>query len=311
MSLQLGFLHFEVKDLTAWESFGTNVLGLGLASASGFPGGDGGFALRNDGHAQRIFVTPGQADDLVCLGWEVDGDGTLDAIAGRLRAAGVAVREGTAEERDYRQVKRLIAYEDPAGIPSVVFCGPALAREPFTSSVVRSGFVADEQGLGHVVITANSQAESRKFYEEILGFKLSDHIICDLHGYAVNIAFFHAKTSHARHHSVAFGDRQRKRLHHFMLETRSMDDVGMALDRTMKAGLKIMQTLGRHPNDRMFSFYAKTPSGFQFELGYGGRSVDDATWEPTTYDHINEWGHHPPEFVVAWPGLKKEAKDPK
>lgn len=299
MALQLGFLHFEVKDLAAWEAFGTKVLGLLLTNRRG----DGGFALRNDGHAQRIFVTPGAADDLTLLGWEVDGDAQLEAIAARLKGAGVAVREGTPEECDYRQVKRLIAYDDPAGIPSCVFHGPALAREPFASSVVRSGFVADEQGLGHLVITANSQAESRKFYEEILGFKLSDHIICDVHGYPVNIAFFHANP---RHHSVAFGERQRKRLHHFMLEARSMDEVGMALDRTMKAGLKIMQTLGRHPNDRMFSFYAKTPSGFQFEFGYGGRSVDDATWEPTTYDHISEWGHHPPEFVNAWPGTKKE-----
>src|SRR5205807_82528 len=98
-----------------------------------------GFALRSDGHAQRIFVTPGPADDLACLGWEVDGDATLEAIAGRLRAASVPVREGTPEELEYRQVKRLIAYDDPAGIPSVVFHGPALAREPFVSSVVRSG----------------------------------------------------------------------------------------------------------------------------------------------------------------------------
>jgi hypothetical protein len=44
----------------------------------------------------------------------------------------------------------------------------------------------------------------------------------------------------------------------------------------------------------MFSFYAKTPSGFQFEFGYGGREVNDADWEPTTYDRISEWGHHPP-----------------
>jgi hypothetical protein len=48
----------------------------------------------------------------------------------------------------------------------------------------------------------------------------------------------------------------------------------------------------------MFSFYAKTPSGFQFELGWGGREVDDATWEPTTYDRISEWGHHPPEALA-------------
>jgi 2,3-dihydroxybiphenyl 1,2-dioxygenase len=296
---QLGYLHFEVKDLAAWEAFGTKVLGLGLASRRG----DGGFALRMDGHAQRLFVTPGASDDLACLGWEAPDEATLLTIGERLRAAGVAVREGTPEERDLRQVARLLCYSDPAGIPSEIYCGPALAREPFQSSVVRSGFVADEQGLGHLVLSANSQAESAKFYQDVLGFRLSDYIRCEIHGFKVDIAFFH---TNARHHSVAFGDRQRKRLHHFMVETRSMDDVGLAFDRTLKAGLRIVQTLGKHPNDRMFSFYAKTPSGFQFEFGCGGRQVDDATWTPTTYDHISEWGHHPPEFLAPPPAKKPE-----
>ena len=78
-----------------------------------------------------------------------------------------------------------------------------------------------------------------------------------------------------------------------------MDEVGLAYDRALKSGLRIMQTLGRHPNDRMFSFYAQTPSRFQFEFGWGGREVDDETWSPTTYDHISEWGHHPPQVVYA------------
>ena len=294
---QLGYLQFEVKDLAAWESFGTKVLGLGIVNRRG----DGGFALRMDGHAARIFITPGPADDVVCLGWEAPDEATLAEVTSRLRAAGVDVREGTPGECDQRQVKRLVAYTDPAGIPSEVYVGPALATEPFVSSVVRSGFVADEQGLGHVVISANTQAESTKFYSDILGFRLSDHIRCEIHGFKVDIAFFHAQSEKARHHSVAFGDKQRKRLHHFMIEARSMDDVGLAFDRTMRAKLRIMQTLGRHPNDRMFSFYAKTPSGFQLEFGWGGRHVDDAAWTPTTYDHISEWGHHPPEFVAPPP----------
>jgi hypothetical protein len=114
----------------------------------------------------------------------------------------------------------------------------------------------------------------------------------------VNIAFFHAN---ARHHTIAFGDGQKKRIHHFMIEAGSMDDVGLAFDRALRAGVRIVNTLGKHPNDKMFSFYAKTPSGFQFEFGWGARQVDDATWEPTTYDHISEWGHHPPEFLAPKP----------
>ncbi len=118
----------------------------------------------------------------------------------------------------------------------------------------------------------------------------------ELYGFPVDLAFFHVNP---RHHSLAFGGPQRKRLHHFMIEASSMDEVGLCYDRAIRAGVRIMQTLGRHPNDRMFSFYARTPSGFQFEFGWGGRTIDDATWTPTTYDRVSEWGHHPPQVIVG------------
>ena len=53
--------------------------------------------------------------------------------------------------------------------------------------------------------------------------------------------------------------------------------------------------LGRHPNDRMFSFYVHTPSGFLLEFGAGGIVVDDADWEIKSYTRLSEWGHHHPE----------------
>ena len=49
-----------------------------------------------------------------------------------------------------------------------------------------------------------------------------------------------------------------------------------------------------HPNDRMFSFYARTPSGFDVEFGWGGRKIDDATWKVDRYDRMSVWGHHMP-----------------
>ena len=73
-----------------------------------------------------------------------------------------------------------------------------------------------------------------------------------------------------------------------------LDDVGTALDLGGKAGAPLATTLGRHTNDQMVSFYVVTPSGFEVEYGWGGRKIDDATWEPATYDRISIWGHHPP-----------------
>lgn len=293
--LSLGYLGLEVSSLDAWEKLATEVLGLGLVGRSG----SGGFALRMDGRARRFFVEPGPSDDVKYIGWEVADEASMRAIAERVRAQGHAVTEGTEEDARARHVKALVRFKDPAGTDTELFYGPERG-EPFTSTVVHSGFVAEERGLGHVVVTAKSKEESTAFYQSLLGFRLSDHIVCEYFGHHVDLSFFHANT---RHHSVAVGGPQQKRIHHFMIEVASMDDVGLCFDRALRAGVPIMQTLGRHPNDRMFSFYARTPSGFQFEFGWGGRDVDDATWEPTTYGAISEWGHHPP--IVFAPREKK------
>jgi 2,3-dihydroxybiphenyl 1,2-dioxygenase len=288
---QLGYLDFEVSDVQAWEAFATGILGLGVASRN-----DGGaLSLRMDRYQHRFFLHPGPADDLAAIGWQVDGDQALDAIAGKLQAAGVATREGTPEEVLQRGVRRLVHYVDPAGIPSELFYGLQTPAEPFRSPIVQSGFVADELGLGHAVLAARSQKESVDFYCHFLGFRLSDYVVTEVYGFKVDIAFLHANS---RHHSVAFSALEQKRMHHFMLQVQSVDDVGLACDRALAKGARIMNTLGRHPNDRMLSFYAKTPSGFQVEYGWGAREIDDMTWQPTTYSRISEWGHHPPEAFI-------------
>ena len=291
--IRLGYLGFEVRDLAVWEPFAVDVLGLQVGAR-----GEGSLDLRCDDRAARFLVTQGPADDVAFFGWEVDDEVALETLSERLRAAGVEVRPGTEEEAMRRGVTSLVKLLDPTGHPLEIFHGAALATTPFASRRVVSSFVTGSQGLGHVVLSAADQATSMAFYRDLLGFRLSDRIAGEIHGYAFDITFFHGGP---RHHAVAMGGPQRKRIHHFMLEVASMDDVGLAFDRALAAGVRITQTLGRHPNDRMFSFYAKTPSGFHFEFGWGGRTVDDATWKPTTYDHISEWGHQAPELLAPKP----------
>jgi 2,3-dihydroxybiphenyl 1,2-dioxygenase len=283
---QLGYLAFEVADLAAWETFATGVLGLEVVRRW-----DGGLALAMDGHAQRFFVTAGPADDLAAIGWQIADEPTLVALGERLRAAGHEVREGSAAEIATRQVVRMLVVRDPAGTQVELHVGPTMRAAPAASR-----FVADAQGLGHLVVSAPDGAAMAAF-TDLLGFRLSDRITCTFYGHPVDITFLH---TNARHHSLAFGGPQPKRLHHFLLEVRTIDDVGAALDRAIGSGVKIAQMIGRHPNDRMVSFYAYTPSGFQFEYGCGGRLIDDeATWQPVVHDRVSEWGHHPPERYVT------------
>ena len=55
---------------------------------------------------------------------------------------------------------------------------------------------------------------------------------------------------------------------------------GSAYDVALSEPERISVTLGRHTNDFMTSFYAKTPSSFMVECGWGGREIDPATWQP-------------------------------
>lgn len=295
---QLGYLGFGVSSLPAWEDFAENVLGLSIAKRV-----EQGFSLRMDSYAQRFFVLETGRDDLEFVGWEVEDAAGLEDARARLVRAGVSVEDGTAEEVALRDVKALIRFRDPGGIPVEIFYGPKMGEGSFSSKLVKDGFNGDALGLGHLVISTPNRDESRDFYIEVLGFGLSDHIICDLSGYQVNVAFLHVNS---RHHSLAMGGPMEKRVHHFLLEVRNIDDVGAMLDRVERARLQVVQGLGRHPNDRMLSFYAHTPSGFQFECGFGGREIELEDWEPTVYDHISEWGHRfQPRRKPRDPGAQK------
>jgi 2,3-dihydroxybiphenyl 1,2-dioxygenase len=287
---RLGYLGFEVSNVPAWERFAADVLGLAIAERRA----DGVVALRMDEQAQRIVLHPGPRDDLVYAGFELENESSLQRLSERLAAAGVATSEAGGDIARARRVRRLRQLEDPSGVPIELFCGPDQATEPFRSTLVSSGFVTGDEGLGHVVLGTSDAQASERFYCELLGMRLSDRIEAELApGFALRVTFLHANP---RHHTIAFAAAPMpKRMHHFMLEVREMEDVGRAYDRCLDAGIDIASTLGVHPNDRTFSFYARTPSGFEVEVGWGGRKIDDATWEVGQYDRLSMWGHRPPQ----------------
>ena len=132
---------------------------------------------------------------------------------------------------------------------------------------------------------------SASFYQKVLGLKISDYIRAEVApGVVVNATFFHSATG--RHHSLATGQfPASKILNHFMVQLADMDDVGMAYDRAREAGVPLVLELGHHPNDKMFSFYAQTPSGFAVEIGSGGVVIDDQNWKVVTYSQLSDWGH--------------------
>jgi 2,3-dihydroxybiphenyl 1,2-dioxygenase len=281
----LGYVGFKASDIDGWSKFGTDVLGLMMAEAP-----DGGLRFRTDAQSWRIGVAPGAEDDLDYVGFEVPDQAALAEMATRLTAAGVPVGNDDAGLAVERGVTGLVSCRDPHGLRVEIYYGPTERHEvPFASQEV-SGFVTGEEGIGHVVLTTPDIAASRSFYQDLLGFRLSDIIRMPMGPKAfMDMEFYHCNP---RHHTLALVPVPApKRLHHFMLQVNTLDEVGFALERAQAADVPITATLGRHTNDHMVSFYARTPSGFEVEYGFGARTVDETTWRVARHDAPSSWGH--------------------
>jgi len=277
----LGYVGFSVSDPGAWARFACERLGLMQGATS-----QGVMRLRLDSRDWRIALHEGSGNDLAYAGFEVANGEELAALEQRLSDAGLPTKRGGAELLQARGVCELVTTEDPSGMPVEFVCGLKDRGEiPFRSPVGTSGFVTGEQGLGHFVLSAPDIKAFRRFYCDVLGFRLSDKIMMG----PIALEFFHCNS---RHHTVALIPAPLpKRIHHLMFETASLDDVGFALDRCVAEGDPITMTLGRHTNDRMVSFYVKSPAGFEIEYGWGGIPVDDDTWRVGHYDKTSIWGH--------------------
>jgi 3,4-dihydroxy-9,10-secoandrosta-1,3,5(10)-triene-9,17-dione 4,5-dioxygenase len=293
----LGYLRLEATDVSAWREYGLKVLGMVEGSGST----DGALYLRMDEFPARLVIVPGDHDRLMQSGWETANAAGLQEIRAALDVEGTPYKEATAVELADRRVDEMIVFDDPSGNTLEVFHGAALEHRRVVSPYGHK-FVTEHQGLGHVVLTTRDDMESLHFYRDVLGFKLRDSMRLppQLVGREAGdppawLRFFGVNP---RHHSLAFMPGETPSgIVHLMMEVENNDDVGLCLDRAIRRKVPMSATLGRHVNDKMLSFYMKTPGGFDVEFGCEGLEVEDASWVARESTAISLWGH---DFSVGF-----------
>lgn len=289
MQMSLAYLVFEVSRPRAWQDFATGILGCQPAESAG--GEVAGFRI--DHAVYRLLLREGRQDDLAVLGWQLEDEAALGALQGRLAAAGTVAEPFTAEDCRARSVTAGLRFSDPFGLVNEAVAGLAQAPQAFASAVMPGGFQAGDLGLGHAVLAVGRRlAEAEAFYMGLLGLRLTERIDTRVGPVKVDGAFLHCNR---RHHSLALiAVPSRKRLLHFMLQASRLRDVGMAQERAKAAGIPFSLGLGQHPDpDGTVSFYAATPSGFDFEIGAGSGEIDPASHVTEIKTRTSDWGHKP------------------
>lgn len=288
--LQLAYLGLQVPDPSTLRVFFSDVIGL----IPGAPAPEGALTWRNDEKAQRVIVEQGDANDATYVGFDTGDDRSFDALLARLASAGFPATEVTDDERAARRARRMARTSAPWGLSVEVVTGLDDAAEPFASQLMPGGFLTEGVGFGHVVFATTAFDESHAFVTDGLGMAQSDWLELEIaEGIELEVHFYHCNP---RHHTLALARvpfELPHRLHHLMVETRSRDDVGAAFDRAWASGLPIPNGLGLHDNDRMFSFYVTSPTGFMVEVGHGARCITGDWHDNRRYDRISAWGHQP------------------
>ena len=133
---------------------------------------------------------------------------------------------GSRALAEERKVRDLIVLNDPAGNRLEIFHGAETTSEPFKPGRAISGFRTGPLGMGHAVLHCEKIDDVLPFYRDVLGFHLSDYFTKPFAAY-----FFHVNP---RHHSVAFIESGKTGIHHLMVETCYLDDVGQGYDLALK-----------------------------------------------------------------------------
>lgn len=290
-NVHLGYIAIESRRFADWRRFGKDAIGMHLDEMA-----PDVIRFRLDDHQARFIIVRGPAEDVVALGWELDDHESFDRIIARVTGHGVPTVDGTDEEAAIRGVERLVRFPGPNRLAQEIFTRAHLTDQPLAMTN-RGGFVTGNAGMGHVAITSTKPQQMRGYYNTVFDARLSDYIDETISGAKLKIRFLRVNE---RHHSIAIANVRtlpvnpiRTRVQHLNIEVASLDDMTHAYQRVKQLGFDMALSVGQHTNDEELSFYAQSPSGFEWEVGWNPITVDEKTWEPTTHQGISIWGHTP------------------
>lgn len=287
-NVHLGYIVIETDRFADWRRFGRDAIGMHLDESSRDV-----LRFRLDDHACRFLLQRGPAEDVAALGWQLDDHRTFDEIVSRVAGLGMPFSEGTTEEVALRGVERLVRFPGPNGLAQEIFTRARTSDAPLKMRA--GGFVTGDGGIGHVAVTTKKPHQVRGYYDTVFDARLSDYIDETISGLKFKIRFLRVNQ---RHHSVAIAavnrlpiNPIRTRVQHLNVQVADLDDMTASYQRVKELGFRMALAVGQHTNDRELSYYAMTPSGFEWEVGWNPIVVDEKTWEPTTYQGISIWGH--------------------
>ncbi|RXT56989.1 glyoxalase [Bosea sp. Tri-44] len=265
-------------DLKGSERFYTEVWGLAVAARQ-----DGAVHLRASGADHHVLALHGSdSPAILSVTFRVDAAEDLGMLAARAVAHGATLLSPPA------------ANPEPDGGTMMAIREPQGGIFRFVQGDRLHADAKEERDrplrLAHVNLNSADVAAETAFYEEALGFVLTDR--------SKIMAFLRCNSDH---HAVVLAEAKANGLNHIAFLVPDWESVMRASGRLVDAGYPIAWGVGRHgPGDNVFAYFID-PVGFVVEFTAEVLQVDDSyrmrgpeewVWPPGRTDH---WGIAPPK----------------
>jgi len=248
---QLGYAALNVTDVARARKFYEASVGL-------MPNGEGAAGeafFRCGPEHHNIVLYPASSPGLKRIGIEMEDDAALDELQRHLAAQQVQVFEVPPAERQALHERRALRIAEPSsGAVLEFYSGMERAARPFAASCAKI------RRIGHVVLRVPDLAATTGFYTRVLGFRVSDEI----DGQAV----FMRPHPSPYHHGIALFQGAAAKLHHVNFMVSEIDDIGRAMDRFARNGVRIVYGPGRHRPSDSFYLYFLEPDGLTLEYSF-------------------------------------------
>jgi catechol-2,3-dioxygenase len=274
-------VELSTPDLAGSVDFYTRVWGLSVVSETG-----GKVYLAATGDDFHVLeLKAGDAAELRKITFRVASADDLTALFEKCKAAGCAV------------MRDIGAADAPSGGQRFVVREPQGAVMEFVHGDIRkeNKTVANQvQRLAHVNINSNQIEALSSFYQDVLGFQLTDR--------SKMMAFLRCNDDH---HAVVLAEAPVNGLNHIAFLMPDLESVMRGSGRVVDQNYPIGWGVGRHgPGDNVFAYFVD-PTGvvveytaevLQVDDSYRFKGPDEWVWPPGRTDH---WGIAQPKSEVC------------
>ncbi|HUD42517.1 MAG TPA: VOC family protein [Dokdonella sp.] len=277
---KLGYAAINVTDLDRSVGFYRDIVGLDVVGIDG----DAAYLRCSRDHHNVVLYRSAQ-HGLKRVGFEMEQESDVRSAFAHFDALGMHPQWVAVEEaRRLRQGPGFRVRERHSGLLFELFAGNMHLGRDYVPTVAKIARV------GHIVIGSGDFEATRDSLVNDFGFRISDLI-------EGRIVFMRCHPN-PFHHTFAVGPASRSHFHHINFMVTDIDDIGKAIYRIKKNGIKVVFGPGRHPPSDSIFFYFLDPDGMTVEYSFGMEEFSEHSPRPARYmepvpESLDIWGAVP------------------